>query len=53
MEILRKGGYSMNYPELIWRLIEIVLQKEKQLHQPIDEVKKDKKLNAEAQDETE
>ena len=42
----------MNYPELIWRLIEIVLQKEKELNQEIDEVK-DNTLNAEEQDETE
>ena len=42
----------MNYPELIWRLIEIVLQKEKDSSQEIDEVK-DNTLNAEKQDETE
>lgn len=42
----------MNYPELIWRLIEIVLQKEKEPSQEIDEVK-DNTLNAEEQDETE
>ncbi len=42
----------MNYPELIWRLIEIVLQKEKEPNQEIDEVK-DNTLNAEEQDETE
>ena len=42
----------MNYPELIWRLIELVLQKEKDINQEIDEVKKDNKLNADAHDET-
>ena len=42
----------MNYPELIWRLIEIVLQKEKEPSQEIDE-EKDNILNAEEQDETE
>ena len=42
----------MNYPELIWRLIEIVLQKEKNPNQEIDEVK-DIISNAEEQDETE
>ena len=42
----------MNYPELIWRLIEIVLQKEKELNQEIDEAK-DNTLNAEEHDETE
>ena len=40
----------MNYPELIWRLIELVLQKD--INQEIDEVKKDKQINAEAHDET-
>ena len=42
----------MNYPELIWRLIEIVLQKEKEPRQEIDE-EKDNTLNAKEQDETE
>ena len=41
----------MNYPELIWRLIEIVLQKEKDTNQEIDEVK-DNILSVEEQDET-
>ena len=40
----------MNYPELIWRLIELVLQKD--INQEIDEVKKDKELNANTHDET-
>ena len=40
----------MNYLELIWRLIEIALQKESS--QEIDE-DKDKILNAKKQDETE
>ena len=42
----------MNYPELIWRLIEIVLQKEKNYSQEIDEVK-DIISKAEEQNETE
>lgn len=42
----------MNYPELIWHLIEIVLQKEKNTNQEIDEVKNNT-LNAEKQNETE
>ena len=42
----------MNYPELIWRLIELVLQKEIEPSQEIDE-EKDNILNAEEQDETE
>ena len=40
----------MNYPELIWRLIELILQKDQ--IQEIDEVKKDSKLNANMHDET-
>lgn len=42
----------MNYPELIWRLIEIVLQKEKEPSQENDE-EKDSILNAKGLDETE
>ena len=42
----------MNYPELIWRLIELVLQKEKDHHQAIDDVEKDNQLNANMHDET-
>ena len=42
----------MNYPDLIWHLIEIVLQKEKEPNQKIDEVK-DNKLNTKEQNETE
>lgn len=40
----------MNYPELIWRLIELVIQKDS--NQEIDEVKEDNQLNANAHDET-
>lgn len=40
----------MNYPELIWRLIELVLQKD--INQEIDEVKKDNQSNADAHDKT-
>lgn len=40
----------MNYPELIWRLIELVLQKD--TNQEIDEVKKDNQLKPDAHDET-
>ena len=42
----------MTSPELIWRLIELVLQKEIEPSQEIDE-EKDNILNAEEQDETE
>lgn len=42
----------MNYPELIWRLIELVLQKEKDSNQEVDKVKKDNQLNADVHDET-
>ena len=41
----------MNYPELIWYLIELVLLKEYERNQEIDEVKKDKQLNANTHDE--
>lgn len=41
----------MNYPDLIWRLIEIVLQKEEHTYQEIDEVN-DNISNAKKQDET-
>ncbi len=42
----------MNYPDLIWRLIEITLQKEKDFNQEIDELKKDIQLNSDVHDET-
>ena len=42
----------MNYPELIWYLIELVLHKEYECNQEIDEVKKDKQLNTNTHDET-
>lgn len=42
----------MNYPELIWRLIEMLLQKEKDQNQEIEEVKKHNLLNATKHDET-
>lgn len=42
----------MNYPELIWRLIELVLQKEKDNSQEIDKVREDNQLNADVHDET-
>lgn len=40
----------MNYPELIWCLIEMLLQKDN--NREIDEVKDDKQLNADGHDET-
>ena len=40
----------MNYPELIWRLIELVLQKDN--NQEIDKVKEENQSNADAHDET-
>lgn len=40
----------MNYPELIWRLIEMLLQKDD--NQEIDAVKNNKQLNADVHDET-
>lgn len=42
----------MNQAELIWRLVELILQKEKDLNQlAIDQAKKDKKPNDKKQDE--
>ena len=42
----------MNYPDLIWHLIELVLQKEKGVNQDIDENPKDIQLNTDVHDET-
>ena len=42
----------MNYPDLIWRLIEIALQKEKQPNHEIDKINENI-FNAKKQDETE
>lgn len=43
----------MNYPDLIWRLIELVLQKEEYNKQEIDKNNEyDKPLNANVHDET-
>lgn len=39
----------MNYPELIWRLIELLMQKDK-IHE-IDEIKEDNKLDVKNQNE--
>lgn len=40
----------MNYPDLIWNLIELVLQKEKDMNQEIDKVKKNNQLNTDVHD---
>lgn len=40
----------MNYPDLIWNLIELVLQKEKDMNQEIDKVKKHNQLNTDVHD---
>lgn len=39
----------MNYPELIWRLIEMLLQKDQ--NQEIDKVENDNQLDTKKQDE--
>ena len=42
----------MNNAELVWRLVEMLLQKEKQLNQlTIDLIKKNDKSNVQKQDE--
>lgn len=44
-----KGGYSMNNAELVWRLIEMLLQKDSD--QEIDKVKNNNKSNSQEQNE--
>jgi hypothetical protein len=51
-EIWRKGGFVMNNADLVWRLVELLLQKEKDLNQiAIDKVKNDTKPNDQKPDE--
>lgn len=42
----------MNYPDLIWRLIELVLQQETDNNQEIDRVKENTHSNFNVHDET-
>ena len=42
----------MNYPDLIWRLVEMLLQKEVDQNQGIDNELEDKKVNADVHDKT-
>ena len=44
-----KGGYSMNNAELVWRFIEMLLQKDS--NPEIDKVKNNNKSNTQKQDE--
>lgn len=42
----------MNNADLVWRLVELLMQKEKDLNQvALDQAKKDNKLNGHKQDE--
>lgn len=42
----------MNYPDLIWRLIELVLQQETDNNQEIDRLKENTHSNSNVHDET-
>ena len=48
---LGKEEYSMNNAELVWRLVELLLQKEKDLNQVALEQAKNSKPNCSKQDE--
>ena len=52
-EIFVKGGvYPMNNSDLIWHLVELILQKEKDLNQvALDQAQKDNKPNDKKHDE--
>lgn len=51
-EIFVKGGTLMNNAELVWHLVELLLQKEKDLNQvALDQAKNDNKTNGQKQDE--
>ncbi len=51
-EILAKGGTLMNNADLVWRLVELLLQKEKDLHQvALDKARNDTKPDDQKQNE--
>ena len=51
-EIFWKGGLPMNNADLVWRLVELLLQKYKDLNQvALDQAKNDNKPNDQKQDE--
>lgn len=51
-EIFAKGGILMNNADLVWRLVELLLQKENDLKQvALDQAKKHNESNDHEQDE--
>lgn len=51
-EIFAKGGTKMNNAELVWRLVKLLLQKEKDLNQvALDQAKQNNKPNDHRQNE--
>ena len=51
-EIFAKGGTNMNNADLVWHLVELLLQKEKDLNQvALDQAKNDNEPNDHKQDE--
>ena len=51
-EIFRKGGLLMNNADLVWHLVELLLQKEKDLNQvALDQAKGNNTPNSHKQDE--
>ena len=51
-EIFWKGGLPMNNADLVWRLVELLLQKDKDLNQvTLDQAKNNNKPNDQKQNE--
>ena len=51
-EIFAKGGTNMNNADLVWRLVELLLQKEKDSNQvALDQAKNDNNPNDQRPDE--
>lgn len=51
-EIFAKGGILMNNADLVWRLVELLIKKEKDLNQvALDQAQKDNEPNDQQQDE--
>ena len=50
-EIFERGGFTMNYPELIWHLIEMLLQKDDVTNQSKTDDVKYNTSNSQNQDE--
>lgn len=50
-EILREGGQNMTNADLMWQLIENLIQKEKELTQALEKIQNNNKSNIQKQDE--